>query len=58
MLDLILLVFALVLFVLAGFVPVPEPWPWRWPWRLVCFGLAFVAGAFILGGLPHVPIRP
>ena len=46
MLSLILLVFALVLFVLAAFVNPPEPSPVRS--RLVCFGLACMAGAEIL----------
>ena len=50
MLSLILLVFALVLFVLAAFVK-PEPAsPLRE--RLVCFGLACVAGAEIARNVP------
>ncbi len=44
MLILILLVFALVCFIVAGFVGVPEPWHNR----LVCFGLACLAGAQLL----------
>jgi len=45
MLSLILLVFALVLFMLAGFLnPVDEPRRAR----LVCFGLACLVGAEIL----------
>lgn len=44
MLSFILLVFALVLFLLAAFVPVD---PWRG--RLACFGLACLAGAELLG---------
>ncbi len=49
MLSLILLVFALVLFVIAGAVR-PEPEPWRS--RLVCFGLACLAGAEIARNVP------
>jgi hypothetical protein len=45
MLSLILLVFALVLFVVAGFVNPAEPWRGR----LLCFGLACLAGAEIIG---------
>jgi cytochrome c oxidase assembly factor CtaG len=45
MLSLILLVFAFVLFVIAGFVR-PEPEPWRA--RMVCFGLACLALAEIV----------
>lgn len=45
MVPLILYVFALVLFVLAGFLNPPNE-PWRS--KLVCFGLACVAGAEIL----------
>jgi hypothetical protein len=41
MLNLILLVFAFVMFVLAGLgVPWPPPQPWPWPYRLVAWGLA------------------
>ena len=43
MLSLILTVFALVLFVLAGFTPAPPDSASRS--RLVCFGLACLAGA-------------
>lgn len=45
MLSLILLVFALVLFLLAGAANSPAD-PWRT--RLVCFGLACIAGAEIV----------
>jgi hypothetical protein len=45
MLSLILLVFALVLFVLAAFVNQPDPSPARG--RLVCFGLACMVAAEI-----------
>ncbi len=45
----ILLVFALVLFIIAGLVPNPDPWPWRL--RLMCFGLACWVGASVLGPL-------
>ncbi len=44
MLILILLVFALVMFCIAGAISVPDPWHNR----LVCFGLACVTGALIL----------
>ncbi len=53
MLSLILLVFALVLFLIAGFVSPVEPWRGR----LLCFGLACLAaselaarGPLLLGG--------
>jgi hypothetical protein len=49
MLSLILLVFAFVLFVIAGAVNPPEN-PWRS--RLVCFGLACVALADIVVRAP------
>lgn len=45
MLSLILYVFALVLFILAGFLNPPNE-PWRS--KLVCFGLACIAGAEIV----------
>lgn len=45
MLSLILLVFALVLFVLAAFAPGADPNPLRN--RLVCFGLACMVAAEI-----------
>lgn len=49
MLSLILLVFALVLFVVAAFVnPAPEPWRNR----LICFGLACWVGAEIVRNAP------
>ena len=41
MLSLILLVFALVLFIIAGFVNPVDPWRGK----LLCFGLACLAGA-------------
>ncbi len=44
MLILILLVFALVCFIVAGFIGVSDPWHNR----LVCFGLACLAGAALL----------
>ena len=43
MLTTILMVFALVLFILAGALQQPEPSIWRG--RLVCFGLACWVGA-------------
>ena len=49
MLSLILLVFALVLFLLAGLMNPPDS-PWRS--KLVCFGLACLAGAEL--ALPYV----
>ena len=45
MLSLILMVFALVLFVVAGFVNLVDPWRNR----LVCLGLACWVGAAIIG---------
>jgi hypothetical protein len=45
MLSLILMVFALVLFVVAGLINPPDPWRGR----LMCFGLACMAGAEIVG---------
>ena len=45
MLSLILLVFALVLFVIGAFVNPVDPWRGR---RLLCLGLACIAGAEIL----------
>lgn len=42
-LSLVLLVFALVLFTVAGFVAVPDPWHNR----LICFGLACLAAAML-----------
>lgn len=47
MLVLILFVFALVLFVVAS-APVPDPWHNR----LVCWGLACMAGAELLRAMP------
>jgi len=44
MLSLILLVFALVLFAVAGLVNPAEPWRGK----LLCFGLACLAGAEIV----------
>ena len=50
LLPVILLVFAFVLFMVAGFYAVPEP-PWRS--RLVCFGLAcWVLAEILRGGAP------
>ena len=51
MLSLILLVFALVLFLIAGLVGAAVE-PWRN--RLVCFGLACLAGAEIVGRVPGI----
>jgi hypothetical protein len=48
MLSLILLVFALVLFLLAAFVPGIDPNLNPLRSRLTCFGLACLAGAEIL----------
>jgi hypothetical protein len=45
MLSLILLVFALVLFLIAAFVNPVEPWRGK----LLCFGLACMAGAELVG---------
>lgn len=42
----ILFVFALVMLVVSALAPAE---PWRW--RLLCFGLACLAGAFVVGGL-------
>lgn len=50
MLSLILLVFALVLFIVAGVVMTPPENPWRN--RLVCFGLACWVGAELLTKTP------
>jgi ABC-type transport system involved in multi-copper enzyme maturation permease subunit len=44
MLSLILLVFALVLFIVAGFVNPVDPWRGK----LLCFGLACFVGAEIV----------
>jgi hypothetical protein len=54
MVSMILLMFALVLFVLSGFLnPAVEPWRWR----LACLGLACLAGADLMarvaGGIPR-----
>lgn len=49
MLYIILLVFAFVLFVLAGAIR-PEAEPWRG--RLVCFGLACLALAMLVAKVP------
>jgi hypothetical protein len=48
MLSLILLVFALVLFLLAAWVNPPDPWRGR----LMCFGLACMAGADLVARFP------
>jgi hypothetical protein len=56
MLTLILLVFAFVLLVIAGFLagpPAPSENPWRS--RLVCFGLACWVLAEILNTVPKLP---
>lgn len=50
MLSLILLVFALVLFVVAGVVAPAEPWRGR----LLCIGLACWVGAELVKGMPLV----
>jgi hypothetical protein len=55
MLSLILYVFALVLFMLAGFVNLPSDNPWRS--RLVCFGLACMVGAEIASHAPLLGAR-
>ncbi len=44
--SIILLVFALVLFLLGGGMIPPDPSPWRS--RFVCFGLACLAGSELL----------
>ena len=49
MLSLLLLVFALVLFVIGAFVNPVDPWRGR----LLCLGLACIAGADIVS---HVPL--
>lgn len=50
MISLILLVFAFVLFIVAGVYSAPEP-PWRS--RLVCFGLGcWVLAEILKGGAP------
>ena len=51
-LSLILLMFALVFFVIAALAPAE---PWRW--RLLCFGLACIAGAGILAGILPPPVH-
>ncbi len=51
MLSLILLVFAFVLFVIAGLAPLVEP-PWKT--RLISFGLACWVLSELLKGLPAV----
>jgi hypothetical protein len=48
MLALFLFIFAIVFFIIAGFVAVPEPWHNR----LVCFGLACLAGAELVSKIP------
>lgn len=50
MLTMILLVFAFVLFVVAGLIPQP-PAP-AWNWRLLCFGLACWVLSELLGHAP------
>jgi hypothetical protein len=49
MLSLILLVFAFVLFIVAGALAIPEP-PWKT--RLICFGLACWVFSELLKGVP------
>ncbi len=46
----LLMVFAVVLFVLAAFIQPPDPNPWRG--RLVCIGLACLAGAELVARIP------
>lgn len=58
MLSLILLVFAFVLFVVAGALNPAEPWRGR----LLCFGLACLVAAELFGGRagspgPLIPLR-
>ena len=50
MLTIILLVFAFVLFALAGFWNPPTPSPWFG--RLVSAGLAFLTLSILIGGHP------
>jgi 1,4-dihydroxy-2-naphthoate octaprenyltransferase len=53
MLSLILLVFALVLFLIAAASNPPEPWRWRFGWLgLACFigAILFKAGPWLLKG--------
>lgn len=50
MLSLILMVFAFVLFVIAGCFAIPDPWKNR----LVCFGLGCWVLSEILGKVPRV----
>ena len=57
MLSLIFMVFALVLFILAGLSAIPSTEPWRSWARVVCFGLAcwvayelIARGPALLGG--------
>jgi hypothetical protein len=52
-LILILAVFALVFFSISAFVnpAAPEPSPWRW--RLLCLGLACLAGIEIVRAISH-----
>jgi len=51
MISLILLVFALVLFILAGLFALPATEPWRAWARVFCFGLAcWVASELISRG--------
>lgn len=52
MLSLILLVFAFVLFAVAGLVDPAQPWHNR----LVCYGLACFALSFVVEGLPKLPL--
>jgi hypothetical protein len=51
MLSLILLVFALVLFIIAGAFNYAGPSDWPWRNRLICFGLAcWVASELVTHG--------
>lgn len=50
MLSMILLVFALVLAAIAGFLDDPNPWRGR----LLCFSVACIAGAFLFDKAPLV----
>jgi hypothetical protein len=53
MLSVILLVFALVLFVIGAFVNPVDPWRGR----LLCLGLACLAGAELVSHVPMLAAR-
>ncbi len=53
MLSLILMVFALVFFLIAAFVNPVDPWRGR----LLCLGLACIAGAEIVSRVPLLTTR-